>query len=109
MVVHTQFPTRGGETDLVFRVVAGQMHSGGNHVIRDYAFREYGITHSEKSRSEKTRSRRHQINFRLAKEVQETSVGVAFPDQWLLACEIKFGLVRANPLCVVFPVHPLVA
>ena len=48
VVVHTQFPTRGGETDLVFRVVAGQMHSGGESRnpglriprIRDYAFRE---------------------------------------------------------------------
>ena len=41
-------PDTGGETDLVFRVVAGQMHSGGESRnpglriprIRDYAFRE---------------------------------------------------------------------
>ena len=36
-------------------------------------------------------------------------MGVDVPDQWLLACEIQFGLVRANPLCLAFPVHPIVA
>ena len=58
---------------------------------------------------EETRSQPHQINFRLAQKVQETSVGVVFPDQTPLAFEINLGLVRAVPLCVAFPGLPLVA